>query len=141
MLQDVIVRAIVGYSSAGMVKTVIWMMLVCVVSYVKHCKSAIANISLSFHLTLFGILMLATYLWEFDLAVETYTLELTFITVFLVPHILVALWVGYALNNYLKIKSRCQLRSSHGCRVTLEKTVSVQKVRIVPGVARPMKQS
>ena len=39
------------------VKIVLWMTLVCVVSYVKPCKSAVAKISLNFHMIMFGILM------------------------------------------------------------------------------------
>ena len=53
--------------------------MTCIISYVNPCKSTVAIISLSFHMTMIGILMCLTYLWEFDLSVETDTLELMFI--------------------------------------------------------------
>ena len=38
------------------IQTVLWTILVCIVSYVKPCKSTVANVSLSNHMTMFGIL-------------------------------------------------------------------------------------
>ena len=105
-------------SSSHIIKIVLWMILVCIVSYVKPCKSAVANISLSFHLTMFGILMCLTFLWEFDLSVKTDTLELMFIVTFLSPHILVAMWAGYTLTKHTLTRFGYQF---HGpcCKVAL----------------------
>ena len=100
------------------VKTVLWMILVCIVSYVKPCKSAVANISLSFHMTMFGIHMCLTYLWEFDLSVETDTLELMFIVTFLSPYILVAVWAGYNLTKHTLTRFGYQFHGP-GCKVAL----------------------
>ena len=100
------------------VEIVLWMVLVCIVSYVKPCKSAVANISLSFHMTLLGILICLTYLWEFDLSVETYTLELMFIVSFLSPHILVAVWAGYTLTKHTLTRFGYQFHGP-GCKVAL----------------------
>ena len=75
----------------GIVDAVMLMAVVCVILYVKPYKSPIANISLSFHMILFGISIFAIHLWEYD----TFPLELTFIATHLIPHILVALWAGY----------------------------------------------
>ena len=100
------------------VKIVLWMILVCIVSYVKPCKSAVANISLSFHMTLFGILMCLTYLWEEFLSVETYTLELMFTVTLLSPHILVALWAGYTLTKHTLTRFGYQFHGP-GCKVAL----------------------
>ena len=100
------------------IKIVLWMILVCIVSYVKPCKSAVANISLSFHMTMIGILMCLTYLWEFDLSVETYTLELMFIVTFLSPHILVAVWAGYTLTKHTLTRFGYQFHGP-GCKVAL----------------------
>ena len=105
------------------VKTVLWMILVCIVSYVKPCKSAVANISLSFHMTMFGIHMCLTYLWEFDLSVETYTLELMFIVTFLSPHILVAVWAGYTLTKHTLTRFGYQFHGP-GCKVELSDMVN-----------------
>ena len=100
------------------VRIVLWMILVCIVSYVKPCKSTVANISLNFHMTMFGILMCLTYLWEFDLSVETYTLELMFIVTFLSPHILVAVWAGYTLTKHTLTRFGYQFHGP-GCKVAL----------------------
>ena len=94
------------------------MMLVCVVSYLKPCKSTIANISLVFHMTLFGILMCVANLWKHELSVGTYTLELIFIACLLTPHILVALWAGYTLTKHTLIRFGYQFHGP-GCKVAL----------------------
>ena len=100
------------------VKIVPWMILVCIVSYVKPCKSPVANISLSFHMTMAGIFKCTTYLWEFDLSVETYTLELMFIVTFLSPHILVAVWAGYSLTKHTLTRFGYQFHGP-GCKAAL----------------------
>ena len=100
------------------VETVLLMTLGCVVSYVKPCKSAVANISLSFHMILFGIVTILTYLWKSDLSVETYTLELTFIVTFLSTHILVAVWAGYILTKHALLRFGYQFHGQR-CKVAL----------------------
>ena len=86
--------------TVSVISTVMWMMFVCVVSYVNPCKSATANISLVFHMTLFGILRTAYHLWQYESSVGTYTLEQIFIAIFVTPHILVAVWAGYTLTKH-----------------------------------------
>ena len=100
------------------VQTFSWMILACIVSYVKPCKSAVANISLSFHMTMFGILNCTAYLWVYCLSVETYTLELMFIVTFLSPHILVAVWAGYTLTKHTLTRFGYQFHGP-GCKVAL----------------------
>ena len=95
-----------------------WMMLVCVVSYIKPCKSSVANISLVFHMTLFGILICAANFWKNNLSVGTHTLELTFIAIFLSPHILVALWAGYTLTKHTLTRFGYQFHVP-GCKEAL----------------------
>ena len=104
--------------TSRIIEIVLWMILVCIVSYVKPCKSAVANISLSFHMTIYGILMCLVYLWEFDLSVETYTLELMFIVTLLSPHILVAVWAGYTLTKHTLTRFGYQFHGP-GCKVAL----------------------
>ena len=100
-------------------KVMLWVMLVCIVTYyMKPCKSAVANISLSFHMILYGILTLILYLWDVDLSVETYTLELMFIVTFLSSHILVAVWAGYALTKHTLTRFGYRF-SGLGCKVAL----------------------
>ena len=100
------------------VQTVLWMIMACIVSYVKPCKSAVANISLSFHMTMIGILNCTAYLWEFDLSVETYTLELMLIVTFLSSHILVGVWAGYTLTKHTLTRFGYQFHGP-GCKVAL----------------------
>ena len=104
--------------TSHIVEIVLWTIPVCIVSYVKPCKSAVANISLSFHMTVYGILMCLMYLWEFDLSVETYTVELMFIVTFLLPHILVAVWAGYTLTKHTLTRFGYQFHGP-GCKVAL----------------------
>ena len=96
-----------------------WMILVCAVSYVKPCKSTVANISLIFHMTLFGILWCLTYLWIYDLSVETHTLELIFIASYLTPHILVAVWTGYTFTKHTLTRCGYQFHGPPGCKEAL----------------------
>ena len=109
---------ILVHVSHYIVQTFLWMILACIVSYVKPCKSAVANISLSFHMTMFGILNCTAYLWVYCLSVETYTLELMFIVTFLSPHILVALWAGYTLTKHTLTRFGYQFHGP-GCKVAL----------------------
>ena len=108
----------VGYGALGPVGQVMLMLLVCVVSYIKPCKTTVANISLSFHMALFAILICAINLWENDLSVGTYTLELTITFILLSPHILVALWAGYTLTKYTLTRFGYQFHGP-GCKVAL----------------------
>ena len=100
------------------VEIMLWMILACIVSYVKPCKSAVANISLSFHITMYGILVYTVYLWEDCLSVETYTLELMLIVTFLSSHILVAVWAGYTLTKHTLTRFGYQFHGP-GCKVAL----------------------
>ena len=69
-------------------------------------------------MSIYGILMRLTYLWEFDLSVATYTLELMFIVTLLSPHILVAVWAGYTLTKHTLTRFGYQFHGL-GCRVAL----------------------
>ena len=106
------------YSASDVVRLVVLIAGICVTSYLKPCKSTIANISLSFHMTLLGILICVSYLWLNYLTVETYTLELTFIFTSFIPHILVALWAGYTLTKHILTRFGYQFHGP-GCKVAL----------------------
>ena len=113
-----ILIAVMSYGGTQIVLTVLWMLVVCVVTYMKPCKSAVSNLSLSFHMSLFGILICAIYLWGYDLTVGTYTLEVIFLATFLTPHILVALWAGYTLTKHTLTRFGYQFHGP-GCKVAL----------------------
>ena len=129
--------------SYHIVKIMLWMILVCIVSYVKPCKSAVANISLSFHITMIGILISTVCLWEDCLSVATYTLELMFIVTFLSPHILVDVWAGYTLTKHTLTRFGYQFHGP-GCKVALSDMangvrLSLQKTQRLPGVASSLR--
>ena len=105
--------------SHNCVRMLFWMMFVSLVSFLKPCKSAIANISLSFHLLLFGIIFCIQYLWWHNPYAKTYTLKLTFIATLLTPHILVALWAGYTLTKYTLTRFGYKFHGPGGCEVAL----------------------
>ena len=107
-----------GIGISQSVLTFSWMILACMVSYVKPCKSAVANISLSFHSTVYGIFICTVYLWQYNLSVETYILELMFIVTFLSPHILVVVWAGYTLTKHTLTRFGYQFHGP-GCEVAL----------------------
>ena len=116
---QVCLRYIFGRGLAHVAEIVVWMIFVSVVSYMKPCKSAVANISLSFHMVLFVILICANYLWEYHLSIGTYTLELIFTATLLTPHVLVALWAGYTLTKYTLTRFGYQFHGPGGPKVTL----------------------
>ena len=70
-----------------------------VISYMRPCKSTIANLSLSYHHIMVGILSLALYLWKNDLLTGTETLEMTFVIIPVISHILVFMWAAYTLTH------------------------------------------
>ena len=114
-LTDRCFKYIFDASVSKFVETMVCMTLASVVTYLKPCKSAVANFSLGFHMILIGILISAINLWEHDLSVETYTLELIIIVTLLSSHVLVALWAGYTLTKHTLTRFGCQF---HG-KVTL----------------------
>ena len=106
------VALLLGYYATDIVSAVVWLILVCAISFIKPCKSTIANISLSFHTTLFGILWCAFYMWQYDLSVETHTLEVTFIALF-----------GHFISSLVVDLSMCHL---------IHKTMQVHNCKYLP---------
>ena len=92
------VAGFTGYSNnVAPVFALIFLSLV--ISYVRPCKSTIANLSLSYHHIMAGILSLAIHLWTNDLSTGTETLEMTFIIIPVISHILVFMWAAYKLTH------------------------------------------
>ena len=71
---------------------------------IRPCKSAIANFSLAYHFTVLGILALAIYIWDTEMSTRTESLELTFIILPTISHILVFIWVGYTVSHYVMLQ-------------------------------------
>ena len=106
-------------STSTIVQTALWIMFVSLVAYMKPCKTTVANISLSFHMALLGIITFAINLWEYHLSIGTYTLELIFTATLLTPHALVALWAGYTSTKYTLTRFGYQFHGPGGPKVTL----------------------
>ena len=100
-----------------------------IVSYVKPCKSTIANLSFSYHSMMLTFLALVYYLWKHDLSIPTEKLELTFILLPLTSHILVAIWAGYRLTLYIRGHCGYQLNFSR-CRLALAIKCCFQRERV-----------
>ena len=84
----------------------LWVLCLCVMTYLKPCKEKIANISVIYHLFLCAILVAVPYLWWNDSSVQAHTLEVTFIATGLASHLLVVLWASYILTR-LAVRKYC----------------------------------
>ena len=73
-------------------------------SEIRPFKSAFANFSLAYHFTVFGVLALVKHMWEHEMSTRTDRLELTFIILPLISHILVFIWVGYTVSHYVMLQ-------------------------------------
>ena len=89
-----------------------------IISYVRPCKQAVANLSISFHLMMIGIICIAHRLWVFETAISTDKLELTFIFIPLLSHLLVFTWIGYTLIHNTMKRLGYQFNTT-GCREML----------------------
>ena len=69
----------------------------CIVSYIQPCKSAIANISLSFNSFLLGALHVMQDWWFSRLLIQTEILNLVLILIPLMSNGLVCVWAAYKL--------------------------------------------
>ena len=69
-----------------------------VVAYVRPCKSTLANLSLSYHAFMLGILEFGFLFWS-DLSIA---LELTFILIPLLSHTFAVSWEVYSISQYIR---------------------------------------
>ena len=75
-----------------------------VVSYVRPCKSTLANFSPSYHAFMFGVFEFGTDYWNHNLS-KTGALELTFVIIPLLSHIFVFYWVVYIICRYMRLNN------------------------------------
>ena len=123
LLRVVIFKRLIGVGHS-MGEAISLVVMCCIMSYIQPCKSAIANISLSLNLFLLGSLCITEHWWISNLYIATETLELIFILIPLMSHILVFVWAGYKLTSY--IMRRCGYHSNpRGCRVALVNAVNM----------------
>ena len=94
---------VAGYTKRHCITGHLLFVLSLVVSYVRPCKSTLANISLSYHCFMMGVFQLFGLCgWEDD-TYETERLELTLVIIPLLSHILVLCWALYTFCRWLKI--------------------------------------
>ena len=74
------------------------------VSYVRPCKSTVANISLSFYFMLFGVCGLVHYLWILNITTATETLELAFLLIILIAQLPMIIWAGYSCTYHVFLR-------------------------------------
>ena len=72
-----------------------------VVAYVRPCKLTLANLSLSYHAFMLGILEFGVSYWD-DLSIATEALELTFILIPLLSHTFAVSWGVYSISQYVR---------------------------------------
>ena len=97
----------------------------CIITYIQPCKSAIANISLSFNLLLLGGIFAMKHWWFYSMSpVPTNTQMLIFIFIPSVFHLLVCVWAGYALICCIKKHHRFHFTSCD-CTVALTNTLCI----------------
>ena len=98
-----------------------------IITFLKPCKSSIANLSLSFHSAMMVVIAIAYYLWVDDLSTPTKTLELTFILIPVTSHALVLTWAGYTLTRRILTHFECQCSPPH-YRVVLKIIYASMKI-------------
>ena len=97
-----------------------------ILSYMRPCKSTIANLSLSYHVMIMGILSIAVHLWQHDLSTGTETLMEIFIIIPVISHVLVFMWAMYTLINRIMSHFGYQFNPSN-CRVALTNLANAVK--------------
>ena len=83
-----------------------------IVSYVRPCKSTLANFSLGYHFLMFGVLEFGRHYWN-NLSVKTEALELTFIIIPFLSHMFVFFWMVYIMCRYVRINVLSQISLCH----------------------------
>ena len=98
--------------------TLMLLFLSLIISYVRPCKLTIANLSLSYHFMVLGILHIAVYFWKHNPSIKTETLEKIFIIIPAASHILVFMWAGYTLTRRIMSHFGYQF-NPRDCKVAL----------------------
>ena len=97
-----------------------------VFSYMRPCKSTVANLSLSYHAMMIGILSIALHLWQHDLSTGTEVLMETVIILPVISHLLVFIWAMYTLINRIMSHFGYQFNPSD-CKVALTNLANAVK--------------
>ena len=84
-----------------------------IISYVRPCKTLLANVSLSYHIMAMGILSIGLGHWNEDLSTGTEVLIVIFTIIPIISHIVVISWSVYMIIRWLKSHPRYQRRRSN----------------------------
>ena len=95
----------------------------CIISYVRPCKLTIANISLSCHLMVIGLLSNAVEWQQHDPSISVEKLG---IIALVISHILVLMWAGYTLIHWIMSHFGYQF-NPHDCKAALTDLVNAVK--------------
>ena len=95
-------------------------------SYLRPCKLTIANLSLSYHLMVAGILSIALHLWKYDMSTGTEPLELAIIVLPVISHILMFAWSGYIFVKWIMSHCGYQFNTCH-CKAALSDLANAAK--------------
>ena len=68
-----------------------------IVAFLRPCKTMLANMSLSFHLLLVGIMSLLGALWWQDLMLRSEVLASAIVITSVIPHALVMMWAVHCI--------------------------------------------
>ena len=95
-------------------------------SYLRPCKLTIANLSLSYHSMVTGLLSIALHLWKYDMSTGTEPLELAIIVLPAISHILMFVWAGYIFVKW--IMSHCGYQfNTCDCKAALSDLANAAK--------------
>ena len=95
-------------------------------SYLRPCKLTIANLSLSYHLMVGGLLYIAIHLWKYDMSTGTKPLKLAIIILPVISHILMLIWVGYMFLKW--VMSHCGYQfNTCDCKAALSDLANAAK--------------
>ena len=95
-------------------------------SYLRPCKLTIANLSLSYHFMVAGLLSIALHLWRHDMSTGTEPLEGAAIIFPVISHILMLIWAGYIFFKW--IMSHCGYQfNTCDCKAALSDLANATK--------------
>ena len=95
------VRCVMPYHISIIVIGVLYLFVSALIVCFRPCKSLIMNLSFSYHLMLCGILFIDVQLWIEHISFSTKTLAIIFVVLPAVSHILILMWAGYRITDYM----------------------------------------
>ena len=125
----IIMDAILSYISEvspDVCTSCLFIFLTFLFSYLRPCKLTIANLSLSYHLMVIGLLSIALHLWKYDMSTGTKPLELATIILPVISHVLMLIWVGYMFFKW--VMSHCGYQfNTCDCKAALSDLANAAK--------------